>query len=227
MMNHSFLQFAQQEFDTATTELRKRSTHESLIGFYRRHDAVVASAMETSSVKPACRAGCSYCCYYKVEARAIEILAIQQYVLTKFKPELIRSIVEQANQNVAEAKKLTHVEHLATNQRCPFLVENQCVIYPVRPSKCRNFHASDMQGCKDSYEQPTNLEIPNSYITEIFEAANGTTQGFEQATDEAGLDARGVRSKFWICGRIDESKGSEAYEVWQKDICYRYCRTGA
>jgi len=125
-----------------------------------------------------------------VEARAVEVLAIRDYVLTKFKPELIGAIVEQANRNVAEAKTLTHVEHLATNQRCPFLVDDKCAVYPVRPSKCRNFHAADMQGCKDSYDQPTNLSILSSYIPEVFDAANGITQGFEGATEHAGLDSR-------------------------------------
>lgn len=190
MIEQRLIQFAQTEFGLASTSLAKLSPQESLIGFYRRHDATVASAIETSAVKPACRAGCSYCCYYKVEARAVEVLAIQQYVLSKFKPELIRTIVDQANRNVAEAKKLTHVEHLATNQRCPFLIEDQCSVYSVRPSKCRNFHAADMQGCKDSYDEPTNLSIPNSYIPPVFDAANGITEGFERATEEAGLDPR-------------------------------------
>lgn len=183
-------QFAQSEFNSASSALAKLSPQESLIGFYRRHDAAVANAIKESTIKPACRAGCSFCCYYKVEARAVEVLAIQQYVLAKLKPELIRAIVEQANRNVAEAKTLTHIEHLATNQRCPFLIDDKCAIYPVRPSKCRNFHAADMQGCKDSYDQPTNLSIPNSYIPEVFDAANGIAQGFEAATENARLDPR-------------------------------------
>ncbi len=190
MNEQRMYQFAQSEFESASQALAKLSPQEALIGFYRRLDAAVAKAIEESSVKPACRAGCSFCCYYKVEARAVEVLAIREYVLAKFKPELIQAIVEQANRNVAEAKTLTHIEHLATNQRCPFLVDDKCTVYSVRPSKCRNFHAADMQGCKDSYDQPTNLSIPNSYIPEVFDAANGITQGFEGATEHAGLDPR-------------------------------------
>lgn len=183
-------QYAQSEFESASQVLGKLPPKEALVGFYRRLDAAVAKAIEESSVKPACRAGCSFCCYYKVEARAVEVLAIRDYVLDKFKPELIRAIVEQANRNVAEAKTLTHTEHLATNQRCPFLVDDKCAVYPVRPSKCRNFHAADMEGCQESYEQPTNLSLPSSYIPEVFYAANGITQGFEGATEHARLDWR-------------------------------------
>jgi Fe-S-cluster containining protein len=190
MNEQRMYQFAQSEFDSASQALAKLPPQEALVGFYRRLDAAVAKAIEESPVKPACRAGCSFCCYYKVEARAVEVLAIRDYVLAKFKPELIRAIVEQANRNVAEAKTLTHIEHLATNQRCPFLVDDKCAVYTVRPSKCRNFHAADMQGCKGSYDQPTNLSIPNSYIPEVFDAANGITQGFEGATEHARLDQR-------------------------------------
>lgn len=190
MNEQHMYQFAQREFETATQALDKVPPQEAVIDFYRRLDAAVSKAVEESSVKPACRAGCSFCCYYKVEARAVEVLAIRDYVLAKLKPEQIRAIVEQANRNVVEAKTLTHVEHLATNQRCPFLINDQCVVYPVRPSKCRNFHAADIQGCKESYEQPTNLSIPNSYIPAVFDAANGITQGFEGATEHAGFDPR-------------------------------------
>lgn len=190
MINQSQSQIAQREYEIASEELAKRTPQESLSAFYRRHDSAVIQAIERSLVKPACRAKCSYCCYYKVEARAVEVLAVQQYVMSKFKPEQIRQIIEQATRNVEEAKNLTHTEHLATNQRCPFLIDDQCAVYHVRPSKCRNFHAANANGCRESYEQPTNLEIPNSYIPDLFSAANGITEGFELATEEAGLDPR-------------------------------------
>jgi Fe-S-cluster containining protein len=183
-------QFTQREYEIASEELANSTPQKSLGAFYRRHDSVVIQAIERSSVKPACRAKCSYCCHYKVEARAVEVLALQQYVMSNFKPERIRQIIEQATRNVEEAKNLTHTEHLTTNQRCPFLFDDQCAVYHVRPSKCRNFHAADMNGCRSSYEQPANLEIPNSYIPEFYSAANGTTEGFELATEEAGLDPR-------------------------------------
>jgi len=190
MNEQHMYQFAQSEFETAAKELANFPPQQALIGFYRRLDAALSKAVKESSVKPACRAGCSFCCYYKVEARAVEILEIRDYVLAKLKPEQIRAIVEQANRNVEDAKTLTYVEHLATNQRCPFLVNDQCLVYSVRPSKCRNFHAADMQGCKESYEQPTNLDNPNSYIPAIYYAANGITQGFEAAEENAEFDPR-------------------------------------
>lgn len=183
-------QIASEELPVASSDLEKRPPLEALVSFYKRHDIAMAKAIASSYTKPACGPGCSYCCYYKVEAKALEVVAIAQYVSTRFSSETVSSILEQAKRNVAEAKNLTPAEHVTTNQKCPFLIENRCSIYPVRPSKCRNFHASESKGCKDSYEQPYNLYIPNSFIAEVFAAGNGMEQGFEQAAANAGIDPR-------------------------------------
>lgn len=190
LVEQKFKRLAQAEFNLATTELAKLPPQEALIRFYRRHDVIVDSATATTSTKVACRSGCSYCCYYKVEALAIEVLAIQQFVINRFSPEQIRQIMEQANRNVDDTKGLSYKEQLAINQRCPFLLNDQCSVYSIRPSKCRNFHSTNVQTCKDSYEQPKNLDIPTSYDAEVFVAGNGTATGFEEAAKSAGYDPR-------------------------------------
>ena len=190
MNEENFMRIAQAEYSIASSELSKFSPQEAIVRFYRRHDSSIKNTINSISTKPVCLAGCSYCCYYKVEVRALEVLAIQQFVVSNFEPEKIRQIIEQASRNVSEAKGLSYEEHLVTNQQCPFLIENQCAVYAVRPSKCRNFHSADVQGCKESYEQPENLTIPNAFIEEVFDAGNGATMGFEKASDVSGLDSR-------------------------------------
>lgn len=183
-------EFSESEFRAANEDLRRSSPQEATLRFYRRQDVAIAAAIAGASTKPACRAGCSYCCYYKVVAKASEVVAIHQYVVTRFKPEEIAAAVRQAEQNVDEVKGLTHAEHLAVNQRCPFLIDEKCSVYAVRPSKCRSFHAADVEGCKLSYENPTDLSIPNSYVPEVFAAANGIAEGFNAALEQTGLDFR-------------------------------------
>lgn len=180
---------AQREFEITSAEFDKSQPQTSLISFYRRLDSLNEAVISKSATKPACRAGCSYCCYYKVEVQAIEVLSIQSFVLSRFKPEQIKEVMSQAARNVDEAKDLTQAEQIAINQKCPFLLKDECSIYPVRPSRCRNFHATDVQGCKDSFEDP-NFDPPNSYVSELFEVANGSAMGFEQALDSVGIDSR-------------------------------------
>lgn len=190
MLEEQMAKVAKAEFDMATTDLAKTPPLESLLHFYSRHDQRIFDAKAASLVKPACRAECSYCCYYKVEAKAIEVFAIAEHVKKQFTEQKIQNALEQAKRNIKEAEKLSYKEHMATNQQCPFLVENSCSIYPVRPSKCRNFHASDVARCKESYEKPTDLTIPNSYVTNIFIVSQGGSDAFEKAIELSGFDHR-------------------------------------
>ena len=182
--------YAQDEFDAARIDLGTSPPTEALLRFYRRLDQALSEAALTSDKKPACGPGCSYCCHYKVVARAVEVIAIQQYVVSRFSQTQIKTAIAQAAFNVNEAKDISHEEHLAINQPCPFLVDQKCSIYPVRPSKCRSFHASDVEGCKRSFENPQDLTIQNSYVWEVFEAGFGSSQGFDAAASDAGLDSR-------------------------------------
>ena len=190
MSDEAFVQHARAEFSHAKGEVTMLDPQEALIRFYGRLDGAIKTASGSSEVKPACRPGCFYCCYYKVEAKAVEVLAIQRYVNARFTQQQRELVMKQAMVNIEQAKGLSYEEHLATNQRCPFLIENQCSVYPVRPSKCRNFHASEVEGCKKSYEEPNNLMLPNSFIEPIHVAANGVTRGFEYAIAESGKDSR-------------------------------------
>lgn len=190
MFNGPVAKVARDEFRAATADLRKLSPQESLLRFYSRQDGRIAEAMIVSPVKPACHANCSYCCYYKVEAHAIEIFAIVDFVKRQYSDRVLRRALELAAQNVKEVEGFSYKQHMATNQQCPFLSDGQCSIYPVRPLKCRNFHASDVARCKESYEKPTDLTIPNSFVTEVLVASHGGSEAFDKAVELSGLDHR-------------------------------------
>lgn len=179
---------AKKEFEAASADIEKSQPKEALMRFYPHLDSIIAKAIDDSGTPIACKKGCSYCCYYKVEAKPVEIFAIVQFVKRKFKAEQIQEILGQAKKNVEEAKKLSYEQHLATNQKCPFLVADGCSIYEVRPAKCRNFHATEVELCKESYEKPTDLSIPNSYNELLHMRANGATIGFEKAIEAGGFD---------------------------------------
>lgn len=178
------------EYQKAKSEISKSSPIQILPKFYNRLDTLMLRETREATDKLACGKGCSYCCYYKVEVRAVEILKIAQYVKAKFSPEKIQVIINNASANVEEAKTLTYEQHLATNQKCPFLEENCCSIYEVRPSKCRSFHATDVDLCKQSYDEPQKVDIPNGYIQSLRSSANNATYGFEEAVKYYGYDSR-------------------------------------
>ena len=179
---------ARKEYEEASSDLKKSQPKDVLRRFYPRLDSIIAKSIDESATPLACKKGCSYCCYYKVEAKPVEIFEIVRFAKSKFQPLEIHEILKQAKENVEEAKELSYEQHMATNQKCPFLIGSSCSVYEVRPAKCRNFHATEVNLCKESYDRPTDLSIPNSYNELLYIRATGATTGFEQAIDDAGFD---------------------------------------
>ncbi|HEX7765017.1 MAG TPA: hypothetical protein VF433_15595, partial [Cellvibrio sp.] len=67
-MNDFFQQTAQTEFQKASQQLpAAKQFQTALTHSFARYDRLIASTIQTSSTKPACQAGCAFCCYYKVE----------------------------------------------------------------------------------------------------------------------------------------------------------------
>lgn len=182
--------YASEEFEISYSELMELSPHEALLSFFERHDELIEEITEESEQQKACAKGCGFCCHLKVISDAVEIFAMVDYVTENFTQQQIDQIVESARLNIAEAKGMTHKQQATTNQQCPLLKENHCIIYPVRSIKCRNYHATDQNSCKTSFENPEDLSILNTNITELYIAATGSTNGFMAALHQHGYDDR-------------------------------------
>lgn len=104
----------------------------------------------------ACQAGCSYCCYVRVEALEPEIFLIARTLRQE-------SLVDQFH-TMQRLQAHVHHQHAARgksiHQPCPFLVNQMCSIYLVRPSVCRKAHSLDVQACATQQPQlPQNLAM--------------------------------------------------------------------
>jgi Fe-S-cluster containining protein len=83
-----------------------------------------------------CEKGCCKCCQYRIDITQTEADILAEYTgRTRANPERPRDMFQEA-------------------VSCPFLVENQCSVYPVRPMQCRGYFAlapvpgSDLASCK-------------------------------------------------------------------------------
>jgi Fe-S-cluster containining protein len=190
-MNDFFQQTAQTEFIKATQQLPNVKVFQAALEkSFARYDALIAKSIDESAIKPACKAGCAFCCYYKVEVRAHEMLNIKAYIGKHFSAETIKRILVEAEQNAAVIRSIPPEQHLTTNMKCPLLQDNQCSAYPVRPYRCRNFHATDADACEKSFADPANMDIATGMIESVALAADAHSQGFEAAIEHKGLDAR-------------------------------------
>lgn len=190
-MTDPFQSAALSEYQKSATQLAAgKDANAALKKSYERYDNLIAKAIDESPTKPACKAGCAFCCHYKVEVRAHEMLLIKDYISKTFSAEKIAAVLAQAEANAAIIRTLTPEQHLTTNLKCPMLQDNQCSIYPVRPFRCRNFHSTDANACEQSHSDPSNMAIATGMIEDVAMFADAHTQGFEAAAEQTGKDAR-------------------------------------
>lgn len=156
---------------------------------YGRLDAVIASSIAATGTKVDCQRGCDYCCYYKVSASASEIFLISNFLLTRVSAECVEAILGAARSNAEQIGRMTTAQHLASNIKCPLLVDGACSVYEVRPAMCRKHHSLNVTLCRQSFEHPEDTTIPNPEEPQVAMRALAAIAGAREGIDKTGLDA--------------------------------------
>lgn len=111
-----------------------------------------------NSVRLACKKGCSNCCktHQDIPVYPLELVGIYWYVIEKVDKDTRVKLKEQLRTYKGEV-------------RCPFLVDDFCAIYEVRPISCRQFNVFN-QICKEGedpyYTRRQDVFIPPKEINE-------------------------------------------------------------
>ena len=152
----------------------------------QRHDARIAAARDVGTL--ACRAGCAWCCYFTVDVRAVEVFLILDLIEQSFTPEEKVRVHAQVRANSALLDGLGEVERATRNVKCPFLSEGRCTIYAARPQTCRNYHATNVDGCRQSYQEPENTDIDPEFAPGVYQAGAAHVEAVSDAMSAAGYD---------------------------------------
>ncbi|WP_129642867.1 YkgJ family cysteine cluster protein [Peristeroidobacter agariperforans] len=152
----------------------------------QRHDARIAAAPDVSTL--ACRAGCTWCCHFSVDVRAVEVFSILDFVERSLPAAEKARIYVEVRTNSAALQGMDDMERMRRNVKCPFLSAGRCSIYEARPQTCRNYHATDVVGCQQSYEDPDNLEIDPEFAPMVYQAGGAHVDAFTRAMREDGYD---------------------------------------
>ncbi len=174
------------ERDRARKEIGSEGVMHAFERALVRHDAAVESAPDVGTL--ACRAGCTWCCYFSVDVRAIEVFRILDYIERAFTTEQRARVYAEIRANSAMLRGLDEMERMRRNVKCPFLVEGRCSIYALRPQTCRNYHATSAAGCRQSYEQPDNLEIDPEFAPYVYQAGAAHVDAVTAELRRAGYD---------------------------------------
>src|ERR1700735_2217067 len=117
----------EQEHRRARDEIRDSGVLRALENSQQRHDARIAAAPDVSTL--ACRAGCTWCCYFTVDVRAAEVFRILDVVEEAFTAAEKARLFAELRANSIALRKLGEGERVTRNLKCPFLTAGRCTIY--------------------------------------------------------------------------------------------------
>ncbi|MFC4314772.1 YkgJ family cysteine cluster protein [Steroidobacter flavus] len=175
-----------EEHRLAEDEIRELGVVQAYENSRLRHDARIAAAPDVTTL--ACRAGCTWCCHFSVDVRGVEVFTILDFVERSLPAEEKARIYSEVRANSAALKGMDDMERMRHNVKCPFLSAGRCSIYEARPQTCRNYHATDVAGCQQSFEDPDNLEIDPEFAPMVYQAGGAHVDAFTRAMREAGYD---------------------------------------
>jgi len=199
------------ERELALDEIRSLGVTGALERSQQRHDARLASAPDAGTL--ACGAGCSWCCYFTVDVRAVEVFRILDFVERTFSPEEKARVYAEARANRATLEKLDEDERVTRNLKCPFLSAGRCTIYTARPQSCRNYHATNAAGCQQSYEEPDNLDIDPDFAPYVYQAGGAHVEAFSAAMSEAGYDVNAYELNGALDAALSEPQARARFEA--------------
>jgi Fe-S-cluster containining protein len=193
-----------QERELARDEIRSHGPQRALERSQQRHDERIAAAPDVGTL--ACGAGCSWCCYFTVDVRPVEVFRILEVVEQSFPAAEKERVFSEVRANSALLKGLDEDERVTRNLKCPFLSAGRCTIYSARPQSCRNYHATNAAGCQQSYDEPDNLDIDPDFAPYVYQAGGAHVEAFSAAMSDAGYDV----SAYELNGALDAALSDPA-----------------
>jgi Fe-S-cluster containining protein len=200
----------EREHARARDEIRDLGVLRALESSQHRHDARIAAAPDVGTL--ACRAGCAWCCHFTVDVRAAEVFRILDFVEQSFTPEEKARVYAEVRTNSVELRKLGEGERVTRNVKCPFLNEGRCTIYETRPQSCRNYHATNVAGCRQSYEEPENLDIDPDFAPGVYQAGGAHVEAVSTAMRDAGYDVNAYELNCALDAALSEPGAREHFE---------------
>jgi Fe-S-cluster containining protein len=201
----------EQEQSLARSEIRDFGVLRALESSQRRHDARIAAAPDVGTL--ACRAGCTWCCYFTVDVRAAEVFRILDVVEQSFTPAERTRVYAEIRTNSAGLRKLGEGERVTRNVKCPFLDEGRCTVYEARPQSCRNYHATSVAGCRQSYEEPENLDIDPDFAPSVYQAGGAHVEAVSTAMRDTGYDVRAYELNCAFDAALSEPSARGRFEA--------------
>lgn len=164
------------------------TTH--LQNLFNQIDALTNSFVDNcrkENIPVDCKAGCSWCCYQPVFALTHELLVINEYMHKNLSAEDIEDIKQKTYAKYERTKGMDYDEILKVNYVCPFLIDNKCSVYPVRPLACRIYLSRKVNACIDKFNNPEDGKREMPLFGFIMDAGKNLNFGFVYGLEKKSL----------------------------------------
>jgi Fe-S-cluster containining protein len=140
----------------------------------------------------ACREGCSFCCFNRVEVTPPEALLIGHYMARNFTPEKKNGLMARVTQSLSlkSGKSRNQLARLRSRVPCALLVGGRCSVYGVRPLVCRAMHAFAAGRCEQ--ELLRGKLGPGEYYPHRYEVIWSISNGLQTGCREIGCQTGGL-----------------------------------
>jgi Fe-S-cluster containining protein len=178
-----------------------------------RHDARLSAAPDVHTL--ACKSGCYWCCYFTVDVRAVEVFSILDFMARELTAQEQARVRREIEANSALLRELSELERMQRNVKCPFLAQGRCSIYEARPQTCRNYHATDVSGCRASYERPEDIEIDPEFAPLVYQTGGAHVDAFCSALQERSYDTRAYELSCALAAAMAQPEARARFEAHQ------------
>ena len=141
-------------------------------------DDALSRTRQAMDVPIACAAGCSWCCWLRIDVRAHEVLVLARSLRRMHGAEALAALQQQAAERAADP---------ARSAPCLLLgAQGQCTVYAARPSACRRYFSRSVDACRTVWEgnEPTE-GFDYHFLTEM---GRWTASGTHNALIAEGYD---------------------------------------
>ena len=93
--------------------------------------------------------------------------------------------------------------------------ERRGAIYEARPQTCRNYHATDVAGCRASYERPDDTEIDPEFAPLVYQSGGAHVDAFCSALQERGYDTQAYELSTALAAAMADVESRARFEAKQ------------
>ena len=108
----------------------------------------------------ACRAGCSHCCYMRVQVTAPEVIFLIQFIRETFTEVKLQQLISRLQETDGTTHGMSEEERGESGIPCPLLVDNHCSAYEVRPLECRGYVSMSVDACREALDDYSAWDVP-------------------------------------------------------------------